>query len=116
MEATEVYVMRERVQIVKEVRADYLIEDVTTGRQYLVDKTYFHRHYITENDLIPVHTEIWEKLQNQALQIHQLKRANTKIRNELRKTRRILADMENTQKEKKHYRNGRKRGKYGRNG
>lgn len=42
---TGIYAPKERVKILKEVRADYLIEDIDTGRQYLIDKTYFHRKY-----------------------------------------------------------------------
>jgi hypothetical protein len=42
---TVVYAPLERVVIIREVRADYLIEDLETGQQYLVDQTYFRRKY-----------------------------------------------------------------------
>lgn len=115
MEAVQdscVYVMKERVKIVKEVRDDYLIEDLETGKQYLVDKHYFHRKYVTENELIPVHQEVWDKLHNQALQLHQLKRANSRLKDSERALRK---DNEAIRKQyglpKQHYRNGRKRGR-----
>jgi hypothetical protein len=44
--ATEViYQNNERVRIIKEHGLDYLIEDAHTGKQYLVDKAYFHKRY-----------------------------------------------------------------------
>lgn len=40
-----IYQNNEQVRIVKEHGPDYLIEDASTGKQYLVDKTYFHKRY-----------------------------------------------------------------------
>lgn len=112
-----VYVVKERVKIVEDVGADYLIEDLDTGNQYLVDKHYFHRKYVTEEELLPIHQEVWDKLDSQARQLHQLKRANSRLKESERELRK---DNESLRKKyglpKQHYRNGRKRGKHGRNG
>lgn len=40
-----VYQPIEKVVIVRELELDYLVEELTTGKQYLVDKTYFRKRY-----------------------------------------------------------------------
>lgn len=115
-EATEVYVNNERVKIIREVRADYLIEDVATGKQYLIDKSYFHKRYLSEREYLPIHTEVWQKLENQAMQLHQLRRANSRLKNKLRKLRKQTEEKRAQSPESAHYRNGRKRGRFGHNG
>lgn len=59
-----------------------------------------------------VHTEVWEKLDQQARELFQLKKANTKLRAELgyerRKNAKLLKEL---RPEKQHYRNGQKRGR-----
>lgn len=106
-----VYVVKERVKIVREVRMDYLVEDLDTGKQYLIDQSYFRRKYVAEAEHLPIHTEVWEKLENQAYQLHQLKRANNRLRAELRSARRAHAKLQKEKPEVQHYRNGQKRGR-----
>lgn len=112
----EVYRMKERVKIVKEVRDDYLIEDVDTGKQYLADKAWFHNKYMSDKELIPIHQEVWDKLQNLSLQLHQLKRANSRLKDEVRKKDREAEAERKKKKKKQHIRKGQKRGAHGRNG
>jgi hypothetical protein len=107
----EVYVMRERVKVVKEVRDDFLIEDIDSGQQFLIDKEVFRRKYIQESELVPVHQEVWDRMENQALQLYQMKRANTDMRNQLKSARQELDKLRGKRKEKQHYRNGQKRGR-----
>ena len=40
-----IYQSTEKLVIIKELKLDYLVEDVDTGRQYVVDKTYFTKRY-----------------------------------------------------------------------
>lgn len=107
----EIYYRKERVRIIKEVRSDYLIENVDTGTHYLIDKIVFARNYASEGELIPVHTEVWQKLDNQGLQLFQLRRANTNLRKKLRRSERRVTELLGEQKKKQHYRNGQKRGR-----
>lgn len=107
----EVYYTKERVRIIKEHGLDYLVEDLETGKQYLIDQHYFKRKYATESELIPVHTELWDKLQSQANQLHQLKRANSRLKTEVRDLRRAAEEERKAKKERQHYRNGQKRGR-----
>lgn len=112
----EVYYTRERVRIVKEVRLDYLVEDEETGKQYLIDKDYFGRKYIQESELVPIHDEVWQKLKEQAEQLHQLRRANSRLKNEVRGLRRAAEEERKKKPKKQHIRKGQKRGAHGRNG
>jgi predicted nuclease with TOPRIM domain len=67
----------------------------------------------------PIHTEVWEKLDEQARTLFeekernkQLRRANSKMKNELRSLRKENAKLRDAaQPERQHYRNGRKRGR-----
>lgn len=108
--------MKERVKIVREHNQDYLIEDVETGKQYLIDQSYFRRRYTPEAEHLPIHTEVWEKLEKQAQELHQLKRANSRLRGELRSTRKAKAKLQKEKPEVQHYHNGQKRGRHGRHG
>jgi hypothetical protein len=40
-----IYQVSEKVVIIRTVGLDYLVEDVDTGKQYLVDRAYFKRKY-----------------------------------------------------------------------
>lgn len=115
METAEVYFMKERVKVIREHGADYLVEDVDSGKQYLIDKSYFHRKYATEGELLPIHQEVWDKMDVQARQLHQLKRANSRLKDETRALAKENAELRKTYGlPKKHYRNGRKRSRFGR--
>jgi hypothetical protein len=107
--------MVEKVKIVKENGADFLIEDLETGKQYLIDKTYFGRRYTPENPL-PIHTELWEKLEAQAEELYKVKRNNIKLRKELKRERRKRGKEQKEKPEVQHLRKGQKRGRHGRNG
>lgn len=106
-----IYTFNERVVIVRELEQDYLIEDLNTHKQYLVDKVYFRRRYIAETELIPMHQEVWNKLDQQARELHQLKKANSRLRGELRSLRKQYAKLKKDKKETQHYKNG-KRGTF----
>lgn len=68
------------------------------------------------SDSLPIHTEVWAKLDAQNKEMHQLKRANSRLKSEVRALRKERAKLIEEQMERHHYRNGRKRGRYGRNG
>ena len=117
-----IYQRKERVSVKEHDEHNYLILDIHTGQEFLVDASYFHAHYEhvpTEVALDePIHAEVWNKLEEQGLRIQQLKnrvntvmddmRAERKQNNELRKQLGI--------KKKAPYRNGRKRGSRGHKG
>lgn len=106
-----IYVTKERVRIILEHGLDYLVEDLDTGKRYLIDQSYLRRKYSVEGEVIPIHTEVWNKLENQALQLHQLKRANSRLKNEVRELRRQAEEARKGKTERHHYRNGQKRGR-----
>lgn len=106
-----VYQNRERVRIIKEHGLDYLIEDVDTGKQYLVDRTYFHKRYDAEGERIPIHTELWERMQELANDNYQLKRTLKNKDRELKGERKKLEALRKKIKPEQHYRNGQKRGR-----
>lgn len=60
-------------------------------------------------DFEPVHTELWEKLDKQAKELYQLKRANINLRNRLRRSRqecgKLREELEEKKPKKQHYRN-----------
>lgn len=69
-------------------------------------------------DFEPIHTGVWDKLDNLSYQVYQLKRANTALQKKLRYERRenVRLRKEMNPDGKKHYRNSRKKGAYGRMG
>lgn len=58
----------------------------------------------------PIHTEVWEKLDQLAREVYQLKRANTKLRGQLGYERRKYAKLLKELKPKQRYKND-KRGR-----
>lgn len=46
-----VYQSIEKVVITQELERDYIIEDLATGRQYLVDKDYFRKRYAVSGEI-----------------------------------------------------------------
>lgn len=106
-----IYQNNERVKIIKEHGLDYLIEDVSTGKQYLIDKTYFAKRYTSEEERLPVHTDVWERIQVLSADNYSLRRAIIKLRGTLKGERKKLAAALDKKKERQHYRNGQKRGR-----
>lgn len=47
-----VYQSIEKVVIIKELELDYVVEDLATSRQYLVDKSYFRKRYESIGEII----------------------------------------------------------------
>lgn len=115
-EAEAYYIKTERVRIMEEQEYGYLIEYVESGRIYAIDKEYFHSKFRSEADQLPVHQELWDKMHQQALELHQLKCANTNMRKELRGERKKFESLRKKTEPKQHIRKGQKRGSYGRNG
>lgn len=119
MDTAVVYRRKEQVTIMGDRGLDYLVRD-EEGKEYLVDKSYFRRHYETTPTLpeIPPNTELWNTLHHQAEDLHKVKRANTNLRNELKQERKENDKLRKQlgMKRKPHYRNGQKRGSHGRNG
>lgn len=58
----------------------------------------------------PIHTTVWEKLDKLAEENYQLKRANTKLRKQLKYERRKNEKLRAEKPKKQHYRNKRKHG------
>jgi hypothetical protein len=106
-----VYQNNERVIIVKEHGLDYLIEDTETGKQYLVDKTYFHKRYASEEERLPVHTELWERMQALSAENYQLKRTLKHRDKDLKSEKKRTEALRKKLKPEQHYRNGQKRGR-----
>ncbi len=124
-----VYKRKENLVIIGEHAYDYEVEDLDTGVTFIIDKLYFRHRYeaqgtikeltmqeVTLDD--PIHTEVWNKLE-------ELGATNQKLRNRINT---IMDDMRYERKEnnelrkqlgmkrKPPYRNGRKRGSRGRHG
>lgn len=57
--------------------------------------------------------ELYTYIKDLERQVHQLKRANSRLKGEVRKFRRIVSKMKK-EKEKQHYKNGRRGHKIGR--
>ena len=106
-----VYQNRERVKIVREVGLDYLIEDIDTGKQYLIDKAYFEKKYISEEERLPVHTDLWERIQLLSSDNYGLRRTVIKLRKDLTGERKKNDNLRKKLKPTQHYRNGQKRGR-----
>lgn len=67
------------------------------------------------NDLNELMDETHEHYQGKFDRLHQeslnLRRANTKLKNEVRALKRVIHKLKQADKEKQHYRNGQKRGR-----
>jgi hypothetical protein len=111
-----VYQRKEKVTVVSFDGKDYMVRDNDTGRHYMIDAHYFRSHYEAEASGLPVHTEVWDKLDALAFELYQVKRANTKLRKANKEKRKHKEKKRKEQPEAKHYRNGQKRGRHGRNG
>lgn len=66
-------------------------------------------------DFEPIHAEVWEKMDKQAKELYQLKRANINLRNRLRRSRiecgKLREELRATLIDKPKYRNQPTRGK-----
>jgi hypothetical protein len=111
-----VYQRKEKVTVIAYDGRDYLVEDTETGTHYMIDQHYFRRHYESTADRLPIHQEVWDKLDKQARELYQLKQANTKLRDELKGERKKFESYRKGKPKNNHYRNGQKRGSHGRNG
>ena len=105
-----VYRAKQRLRILGEQGLDYIVED-EQGRTYMYDREKFHRDYASEDDNLPVHTDVWEKLDQQARDLHHVKRANSRLKDEVRGLRKQLEQQRKERGERQHYRNGQKRGR-----
>lgn len=117
-----IYQRKERVSIIEHSENNYLVIDVTTGQEYMVDADYFRSHYEHVPEVIeldePIHAEVWKKLEEMGLRIQQLKNRVNTVTNDMRAERTQNNELRKQlgMKRKAPYRNGRKRGSRGRNG
>lgn len=116
MSVNVTYQRKEKITVISYDGKDYLVKDEDTEKHYLIDATYFRRHYEAIENTLPVHTELWDKLQQQAETLHKLKRANSRLKSELRSERRVSEKLRKERSKKEPLRKGQKRGKHGRNG
>lgn len=60
------------------------------------------------DNFIPTETILLDKLEQLNVELHHLKRANTKMKKEIRAKNRVISKLKEREAKKQHYKNGRR--------
>ena len=124
-----VYRRRGQLVITGEHEGHYEVRDLASGESFTMEQVYFRKHFEAQGTIRdvamervemdePIHTEVWNKLQEQGETIQKLRNRINTVMNDMRYERKENGELRKrlAMKQKGPYRNGRKRGSRGHNG